>query len=149
MTKATVSQSDLPIPHRDPFLFVDKVIELDQHRILTQKQADPEADFFKGHYPGNPVMPGVLICESVFQAGAILIAHRVGQAGALAGTPVLTRIKEAKFKHIVKPGQTMNVEVVFDEALGDAFFLTGRVTVEGKMVLRVTFACMLAEEKAT
>lgn len=141
------SQSSLnSIPHRPPFLFVDEVVELTSDRILATKRADPEADYFKGHYPGNPMMPGVLICESVFQAGAILMMHRVGCGQADGAAPVLTRINEAKFKHIIRPGQTLAVEVVFDEELGGAYYMTGRVSVEEKMVLRVTFVCMMTQE---
>ena len=134
------------IPHRPPFLFVDEIVELTSDRILTKMWADPDADYFKGHYPGHPVMPGVLICECVFQAGALLVVHRLGAEKAKGTVPVLTRIKEAKFKHIVRPGQTLAVEVVFDEELGGASYLTGLVTVEGRKVLRVAFVCMLADE---
>ncbi len=63
------------IPHRPPFLFVDEIVEVDDRRILTRKFADPDSDFFRGHYPDYPVMPGVLVCESCFQSGALLIAH--------------------------------------------------------------------------
>ena len=148
------------IPHRPPFLFVDEVVELDEQRIVTRVQADPEADFFKGHYPGNPVMPGVLLCECCFQAGALLVGHhlRSGQGAAgfsprgrasgenaatSSGTPVITRIKEAKFKHIVRPGDVLGVEVVLDEEVNDVFFMTGRLTVGGKPALRVEFAAKL------
>ncbi|MFH0982889.1 MAG: 3-hydroxyacyl-ACP dehydratase FabZ family protein [Planctomycetota bacterium] len=134
------------IPHRPPFLFVDEIVELTAARIVTKMWADPDADYFKGHYPGHPVMPGVLICECVFQAGAALVVHRVGAEKAKGAVPVLTRIKEAKFKHIVRPGQTLCVEAVFDDELGGAYYLTGLVTVEGRKVLRVAFVCMLAEE---
>ena len=138
--------STASIPHRPPFLFVDEVVELTSDRIVATKQAEPDADYFKGHYPGNPMMPGVLICESVCQAGAILMMHRVGDAAAHRVVPVLTRIKEAKFKHIIRPGQTLVLEVVFDEELGGAYYMTGRVTVAGRMVLRVSFVCMLTDE---
>ena len=134
------------IPHRPPFLFVDEVIELTPDRIVARTRADPDADYFRGHYPNNPVMPGVLVCESVFQAGAILMMHRVGPEQGARATPVLTRINEAKFKHVVRPGQSLAVEVVFDEELGGAYYMTGRVTVQGRMVLRVTFVCMLTQE---
>ena len=132
------------IPHRPPFLFVDKIVELADDRAVTIKLADPEADFFRGHYPGQPLMPGVLICESAFQTGALLLSHRMQGADAGDHVPVLTRITEAKFKQTVLPGQTLNIEVTLDEQLGEAFFMTGKVTVEGKLALRVTFACMLA-----
>ncbi|HUU84700.1 MAG TPA: 3-hydroxyacyl-ACP dehydratase FabZ family protein [Phycisphaerae bacterium] len=131
------------IPHRRPFLFIDEVIELSADRIVTAVRADSQADFFTGHYPGNPLMPGVLICECAFQAGALLVAHRLDETARSTAMPVLTRIKEAKFRQIVRPGQTLNVEVVLDDELDGAYFMTGRVSVEGKPALRVEFACTL------
>ena len=135
------------IPHRPPFLFIDRVIELSDDRVVTIKVAQEDAPFFRGHYPGNPVMPGVLICECAFQAGAVLLANRLGAKTAAHGTPVLTRIREAKFKQLVRPGNLLRVEVTLDEELGGAFFMTGRVTVEGTTVLRLTFACTLSHEE--
>lgn len=140
MNQDTVLQT---IPHRPPFLFVDEVVELDEQRIVTRVQADPEADFFKGHYPGNPVMPGVLLCECCFQAGALLVGQRLRNQRTSAGTPVITRIKEAKFKHIVRPGDVLGVEVVLDEEVNDVFFMTGRLRIGGKLVVRVEFAAKL------
>ena len=136
--------SPTSIPHRPPFLFVDEIVEVNNERIVTTKYADPEADFFRGHYPGRPVMPGVLICECCFQAGALLIAHRLGEFDESKGIPVLTRIQDARFKQIVTPGQTLRIEVTLDEELHGAYFLTGRVTVEEKLAVRVTFASMQA-----
>ena len=134
------------IPHRPPFLFVDEVVEIDAKRILTSKLADPDAEFFRGHYPGNPVMPGVLLCECCFQAGALLMAHRAGDVSGIDtdGTPVITRIQDARFKRIVRPGDKLAIEVTLDDQLDNAFYMTGRVTVEGKLAVRVSFVCMLA-----
>ena len=92
-------------------------------------------------------MPGVLLCECCFQAGALLIAHRVGGVDPSKEVPVLTRITDARFKRIVKPGQTLHVEATLDDELDGAYFMTGRITVDGKAVLRVGFACMLAGKK--
>ncbi len=150
------------IPHRPPFLFVDEVVELEEQRILTRVQADPAAEFFKGHYPGNPVMPGVLLCECCFQAGALLVGHRIQRDQRAAGfsprgpgsgentatsspTPVITRIKDAKFKQIVRPGDILDVEVTIDENVNDVFFMTARLRVGGKLALRVEFAATLVE----
>ncbi len=133
------------IPHRPPFLFVDEIVELTSDRIVTTKLADPKAEFFRGHYPGSPIMPGVLICECCFQAGALLIAHLAGTYDAARGAPVLTRIQDARFKRIIRPGQTLRVEVTLDDELDGAYFLIGRVSVEGQSVLRVAFACTQAE----
>ena len=102
------------IPHRPPFLFVDEIVELTSDRIVTTTLADPEAEFFRGHYPNEPVMTGVLICECCFQAGALLIAKRLGGFDPANGVPVLTRIQDARFKRIVRPGQTLRVEVSLD-----------------------------------
>lgn len=135
------------IPHRPPFLFVDEIVEVSADRIVTTKFADPKSDFFEGHYPGEPVMPGVLICECCFQAGALLIAHCIGGHVASTGIPVLTRIQDARFKQIVRPGQTLRIEVTLDDELDGAYFLTGRATVDGKPAVRVTFACKLAQKK--
>ncbi len=128
------------LPHRPPFLFVDQVLALDADRICTRVLADPQAEFFRGHYPGNPVMPGVLLCECCFQAGALLVGRRLGTETAAKTTPVITRIREAKFRHIVRPGDILEVAVQLDEQIDDVFFMTGRLTVGEQPALRVTFA---------
>ena len=132
------------IPHRPPFLFVDEIVEVSDDRITTTWTVDPESDFFKGHYPGEPVMPGVLICECCFQAGALLIAHCIGGLDPVKGIPVLTRIQDARFKQIVRPGQTLNIEVTIDDELDGAYYMTGRATVGGRPAVRVTFVCKQA-----
>lgn len=134
------------IPHRPPFLLVDEVVEIDPNRIVTSRFVDPESDFFRGHYPGDPIMPGVLICESIFQSGALLIAHRMSGDGADEGVPVLTRIRDARFKRIVRPNETMTIEVTLDDAVEHAFNLTGTARVDGELCVRVSFGCMLARK---
>lgn len=132
------------IPHRPPFRFVDRIVDIGHRRIVTEVKADPDAGFFRGHYPNHPIMPGVLICESCFQAGSLLIAHRLGPCDLDQGVPVLTRIQDARFKRSVKPGQTLRVDVELDEELDGAYYMTGRVMETEKIVLRVTFVCMQA-----
>lgn len=135
------------IPHRPPFLFVDEIVELEAKRILTRVLARPDADFFRGHYPGEPVMPGVLLCECCFQAGALLIATLDGREKTSGGIPVLTRISDARFKHIVRPGDMLHAEVTLDDELDGAYFLTGRLTANDRLAVRVSFACMLAPKQ--
>lgn len=131
------------IPHRPPFLFVDKIVELTETTIKTTKEISPEEPFFKGHYPGNPIMPGVLICESIFQTGAILLSNIISDISE--GTPVLTRIGNAKFKNIVRPGATLEMEAEVVERVSNAFFLKGKASSEGKTVVTVEFAVSLAK----
>lgn len=131
------------IPHRPPFLFVDRIVELTETKIKATKEISPEEPFFKGHYPGNPIMPGVLICESIFQTGAILLSSIIGGIGD--GVPVLTRISNARFKNMVKPGSLLEMEAELVERVSNAFFLKGSASVAGKTVVTVEFACSLAK----
>lgn len=131
------------IPHRPPFLFVDKIVELTENKIKTTKVISPDEPFFKGHYPGNPLMPGVLICESIFQTGAILLSNIISDISD--GIPVLTRIQSAKFKNIVRPGATLEMEAEVVEKVSNAFFLKGKASVEGKTAVTVEFAVSLVK----
>ncbi|MHC5110239.1 MAG: 3-hydroxyacyl-ACP dehydratase FabZ family protein [Planctomycetota bacterium] len=133
------------IPHRDPFVLVDEVVEVSDQKIVTRRFVDPEMDVLRGHYPEKPILPGVFICESCFQSSALLMAHRLGEVSTRSGVPVLTRIQDARFKNMVVPGQTLDIEVTLDDELDGACYFTGRVTVEGRPVLRVVFVTMMAE----
>ncbi|MBN2233845.1 MAG: beta-hydroxyacyl-ACP dehydratase, partial [Opitutales bacterium] len=64
------------IPHRDPFLFVDEIIEMDDSHIVTGLTLKPEMDLYRGHYPSNPITPGVILCESVFQSAGVYVAMK-------------------------------------------------------------------------
>ena len=134
------------IPHRPPFLFVDRGLELTDTTIKAEKEVSAEEDFFKGHYPGNPIMPGVLICESIFQAGAILISSIISYTGE--GTPVLTRITNARFKNMVKPGARLELEAELVEKVSNAFFMKGSARCEGKTAVTVEFAVSLATSES-
>ncbi len=131
------------IPHRPPFLFVDRVVSATKDSIKTQKEVKAEEPFFKGHYPGRPIMPGVLILESVFQSGAILMGKRI--AGGENRIPVVTRVNHVKFKHAVLPGDTLEIEVNLTEWVDPACFMSGKVIVNGKTAATVDFAVMLVE----
>jgi 3-hydroxyacyl-[acyl-carrier-protein] dehydratase len=141
------------IPHRPPFLWVDSVISYDSKTIIAEKFISPDLDFFQGHYPGYPIMPGVLLCEAVFQTGALFMAKMLQESGqtAEAGNkaPVLTRIKGAKFKREVKPGDTIRMQVTLDENIGNAWFFKGKVLVGDKTAVKVDFGCTLTETKIT
>ncbi len=132
------------IPHREPFLFVDQVLERTDTLIRTRKKVDPEAGFFKGHFPDYPIMPGVLICEAVFQSGAILMSAKADNAERRV--PVITRINKVKFKHGVFPGDVMEIVVEHKETVGPAHYMKGKVMVEDKIVSVLEFAVMLVEE---
>src|SRR5699024_5525501 len=130
------------IPHRKPFLLVDEIVSQDDKRIVCRKTFAADDYFYAGHYPEYPVTPGVLLCEACMQAGAILLSSLIEKDKT--GVPVATRMNDVRFKRIVKPGETLEIEAELTERLGDAFFLKGRVRCEGKLAVSLEFACTLA-----
>ena len=144
MTQPLLSIEDIQslIPHRAPFLWIDEVLTCDDNRIVARKRVPEDLDVFRGHYPQFPVLPGVLICEAAFQAGAILIAKSFPPEGD--HVPVVTRQNNTQFRRIVKPGETLDIEVELTERLSNAFFLKGKVSVGGETSVRVEFACAAA-----
>ena len=133
------------IPHRDPFLLVDEIIEWTDSRIVCTKTFSGDEDFFAGHYPGYPLVPGVLLCEAAMQAGAVLLSRHLAEAGGRV--PVATRMNDVRFKRMVRPGETIRMEVELIEQLAGAFFLKAKSTVDGKTAVRFEFACTAAERE--
>lgn len=132
------------IPHREPFLFADRIIELADTHIVTERLIRADEPQFAGHYPGWPLMPGVLLCEACLQAGALLLSgDQTRNPGRLF--PMVTRIQDAKFKNPVFPGQTIRVEVNLDEKMGNAFLMSGKVTSGDKKVLTMQFIVAMVE----
>ncbi len=132
------------IPHRAPFLWVDKIISFAGDTIITEKKIPEDLDVFAGHYPGNPLMPGVLLCEAIFQSGALLIGKMTQvQDSDLQSLPVLTRISNAKFKRSVMPGDTVRIKVQLIESVSSVSFFKGNMKVGGKTAVQVDFACAM------
>ena len=136
------------MPQREPFLFVSRVISITDSSIQTEKQIEIDEPFFAGHFPGKPIMPGVLICEAVFQSGSILMGKRADSAANKSLIPLITRISNVKLKHVVLPGDLMEIEVKLVEIIGQAAYLKGKVKVRGKTALTVEYAAMLVTETA-
>ena len=138
------------IPHRPPFLFIDEIVEIREDGATCKRTIRMEEPQFEGHYPGNPIMPGVLLCEACFQAGAIYLGKQIEKEGrALADvTPVLSRISDARFKQMVKPGDDVVIEVTMKEIISKFFFMKGKVLKNGKPALTIEFALAMLEAEA-
>ncbi len=134
------------IPHRPPMLLVDEIVEQGEDTILCRKTFRADEFFFQGHYPNQPIVPGVILCEAAMQAGAILLSRFVADG---SGVPVATRLNDVKFKKMIRPGDTIEMAVKLNERLADAFFLQAKVTCEGKVAVRFDFACTMAAEASS
>jgi 3-hydroxyacyl-[acyl-carrier-protein] dehydratase len=130
------------IPHRAPMLLIDEIDEQTADRIVCRKTFREDEFFFQGHYPGQPIVPGVILCEGAMQAGAVLLSKLMQEGD---GVPVATRMNDVKFKRIVQPGETIEIEVTMREQVANAFFLLAKVTCEGKVAVRFEFAVTMAK----
>lgn len=131
------------IPQRPPFLFVDKVIDRDQARAVTTKYLSGEEDFFRGHFPGNPIMPGVLLLEAAFQTGGVLM----GKLNDEEGLGVVTKIETVRFKNFVRPKDTIETTVELIDKIDNAYYMKGKILCNGKTVVSVKFTCAYLKEQ--
>ncbi len=125
-------------------LLVDEIESVEEKQIICSKTFREDEYFFDGHYPGNPIVPGVILCECAAQSGAILISTLLE---GVSGTPVLTRMDDIRFKRIVKPGETIEIKVTLDDVVSTAYYLTAQIRCEGKLATRLSFACTLAKSE--
>ena len=139
------------IPHRPPFLFIDEIVEIREDGATCKRTIRMEEPQFEGHYPGNPIMPGVLLCEACFQTGAIYLAKQIEkEAKSLKDvTPVLSRITDARLKQMVKPGDEITIEVTMNETISRFFFMSAKVLKYGKPAMTIGFALAMVEGAST
>lgn len=135
------------LPHRYPFLLVDRIRELDpDRRIVGIKNVTINEPFFQGHFPGRPVMPGVLILEALAQVGGVLAFKSLGSVGR----PVvyLTGIDGAKFRKPVVPGDILRLEVDVLKKRAPFWKMQGRAFVESELVCEAEVTAMVTDEQA-
>lgn len=134
------------LPHRYPILLVDRILEIseDNMRCKGLKNVSVNEPFFQGHYPGIPIMPGVLIMESMAQVGAALLMTTPALVGKI---PLIGSIEEAKFRKIVKPGDQLIHEVEIIKIRGDIGKMKGVAKVDGEVVAEMTMMFKMAERE--
>ena len=149
MTDATASVT-LPVrsdeierllPHRYPFLLVDRVVEFEKDkRVLAYKNVSCNEPFFTGHFPGHPVMPGVLVVEALAQAGGLLtqLSHQGDTAGRMF---YMVKVENARFTRMVVPGDRLDLDVTLKRLIRNMAFYTGVASVNGEQVACADVLC--------
>ena len=126
------------LPHRDPMLFIDRVTSLEENTIVIESDVDPKANYFQGHFPGMPIMPGVLIVETVAQAGALLVSLTRGLSDDKF--IAFSNVDAVKFRRPVQPGEMLTVEVEIEKIRLPFYKFVGTAKVDGKIAASLKFA---------
>lgn len=134
------------LPHREPFLFLDEVTALSSTAVTALREVRADEPHFQGHYPHQPIMPGVLLCEAVLQAGAYWAACQGG--GAPGGTPVVGRMNNVKFKRMVSPGDLLTITAESVETVAGAHIMKGKVRRDGLLICALEFTVLSVAEGA-
>ena len=154
---STLDIKDL-IPQRTPFLFIDSIVDFSQDQIIVDYVFHKNLDFFKGHFPENPIVPGVILNEACFQSAAALMAIPKDISSIATMSPtneleidtplaVVSRIQSAKFKAMVRPDDKIIITTKLVERLENAaYFKSAIKNLAGKKVSTVDFACTLVSE---
>ncbi|CEO16850.1 MULTISPECIES: 3-hydroxyacyl-ACP dehydratase FabZ [Rickettsia] len=133
------------IPHRYPFLLVDRVLKIDPNKSITGiKNVTVNEPQFTGHFPARPVMPGVLMVEAMAQLAAILVAKSLGSTKNKE--VFLMAIENAKFRRIVQPGDIMHIHAVIDQQRANVWKFSSTVTVEGEIAAESKFTAMIKDK---
>jgi 3-hydroxyacyl-[acyl-carrier-protein] dehydratase len=134
------------LPHRYPFLLIDRVIEITpRQRIVAIKNVTVNEPFFNGHFPGFPIMPGVLQIEAIAQAGGALLLTEVPDRDSKL--MVFTGIEKAKFRRAVVPGDQLRIEVKVLQWRRTMVRMQGTASVDGKLACEATVSCALTDRK--
>jgi 3-hydroxyacyl-[acyl-carrier-protein] dehydratase len=133
------------IPHRYPFLLVDRVIDIVKGKSATGvKNVSINEPFFQGHFPGHPVMPGVLIIEAMAQTAGVVLVHSL-EADELAKMVYFMSIQNAKFRKPVTPGDTLHIHVTKQAQRGSAWKFSAQAKVNGVVVSDASYSAMIVD----
>jgi len=132
------------LPHRYPFLLIDRIIELEDERIVGLKNVTVNEPYFTGHFPGFPVMPGVLIIEAMAQTAGVLVLKKIPDRDKKL--VFLATIEEAKFRKPVVPGDQLRIEVTFLRLKPSVAKLQAIASVSGEVVAEAQMICPLTDK---
>jgi 3-hydroxyacyl-[acyl-carrier-protein] dehydratase len=146
--KAPLGRSEIEaiIPHREPFLLLDEIVAIEPGaRVVARKEVRPDEWFLAGHFPGRPIMPGVLMVEAMAQAGAVAVLSEEANRGKLA---LFAGIDDVRFKRLVTPGDVLELTCDLERVRGPIGRGKATATVDGDLAVRGTLTFALTEEGA-
>ncbi|MGH9481017.1 MAG: 3-hydroxyacyl-ACP dehydratase FabZ [Terriglobales bacterium] len=142
-----VAEIERLLPHRFPFLLLDRIVEFEpRHRIVALKNVTANEPFFQGHFPGYPIMPGVLVLEALAQAGALMILHEDAEPGRRL--IFFTGVDGCRFRSPVVPGDQLRLEVEVQRFRSNAGRMLGKAWVESKLAAEATLSCAVVDRAA-
>lgn len=133
------------LPHRYPFLLVDRIVEMETDRIVGIKNVTANEPFFEGHFPDFPVMPGVLMVEAMAQVGGVLVLSKM--ADRKSKLVLLAGVDGAKFRRPVRPGDQLRIEVTVLRQKSTMVKVAGKCTVDGVVVAEAEILCVVTDRK--
>jgi beta-hydroxyacyl-ACP dehydratase FabZ len=146
VTQLDINQIQKFLPHRYPFLLIDKIVEMERlKRIVAIKCVTINEGFFQGHFPGKPVMPGVLILESMAQAGGLLLLQEIPDREKKL--LYLASMNDVKFRRPVVPGDQLRIEVNVVAWKGDLCKIEAKAFVEGNLATEAKMMCVMADRE--
>jgi 3-hydroxyacyl-[acyl-carrier-protein] dehydratase len=136
------------IPHRFPFLLVDRVLSISDNGITALKNVSMNEPFFQGHFPDQPVMPGVLIVEALAQAAGVLMGYQLEQAGELMENKLMffMSMDNVKFRQVVTPGDQLMLKVSLTQKRGQIAKFESKAVVQEKITTEANFMAMISDK---
>jgi 3-hydroxyacyl-[acyl-carrier-protein] dehydratase len=146
VTQVNVQRIMEMIPHRHPFLMIDKVVDMVANARATGiKNVSINENYFQGHFPARPVMPGVLIIEAMAQTAAVLVVHTLGR-DAEGKLVYFMSVDNARFRRPVVPGDCLHIHVTKQRHRGNVWKFEGRAEVSGQLMAEAVFAAMILHD---
>jgi 3-hydroxyacyl-[acyl-carrier-protein] dehydratase len=145
MSILDINEIQAILPHRYPFLLVDRIVELEAERIVGIKNVTRNEPFFQGHFPDFPVMPGVLIVEAMAQTAGVLVLKNIADRDRKL--VLLVSIDHARFRKPVVPGDTLRLEMTLLKRKASVAKMGGKATVDGVLVAEAELMCKLADKE--